>query len=50
LREYSIYSGEKDDYLEVLIKEVDNGDLSKRFKNCKPGDKLFYDVRLVDFF
>jgi ferredoxin--NADP+ reductase/benzoate/toluate 1,2-dioxygenase reductase subunit len=43
LREYSIYSGENDDFLEVLIKEVDEGDLSKRFKKCKPGDKIFYD-------
>ncbi len=43
LREYSVYSGENDDYIEVLIKEVDEGDLSKRFKKCNPGDKLFYD-------
>jgi ferredoxin--NADP+ reductase/benzoate/toluate 1,2-dioxygenase reductase subunit len=43
LREYSIYSGEDDDFLEVLIKEVDEGDLSKRFKKCKPGDKIFFD-------
>jgi len=50
LREYSIYSGENDDYLEVLIKEVDEGDLSKRFKYCKPGDKIFYDGPFGGFF
>lgn len=39
-REYSIYSGEKDAYLEVLIREIEEGSLSKRFKNCNPGDIL----------
>jgi len=42
-REYSIYSAEQDDYLEVLIKEVENGLLSKKLKKCKPGDKLDVD-------
>lgn len=42
-REYSIYSAEQDDYIEVLIKEVEDGLLSKKLKRCKPGDKLDID-------
>ena len=42
-REYSVYSSEKDDYLEVLIKEVDEGLVSKKLKRCKPGDYLDVD-------
>ena len=37
-REYSIYSGNNDTFLEVLIKEVDDGDVSKKLKNTKLGD------------
>jgi ferredoxin/flavodoxin---NADP+ reductase len=40
LREYSVYSGEKDDYLEILVREVLRGNVSPRLKNCKPGDLL----------
>jgi len=40
LREYSIYSGIHDDALEVIIKEVDDGVVSKQLKNIKPGDPL----------
>lgn len=39
-REYSIYSPVNAPYLEVLVKEVDEGFLSKRLKNSKPGDVL----------
>jgi len=39
-REYSIYSGEGDDYFEVLVKEVDDGLVSKQLKSVKAGDKL----------
>jgi ferredoxin--NADP+ reductase/benzoate/toluate 1,2-dioxygenase reductase subunit len=42
-REYSIYSAEQDDYIEVLIKEVEDGLLSKKLKKCKPGDELDID-------
>jgi ferredoxin--NADP+ reductase/benzoate/toluate 1,2-dioxygenase reductase subunit len=42
-REYSIYSSENDKYLEVLIKEVDEGLVSKKLKRCKPGDYLDVD-------
>ena len=40
LREYSIYSGIHDDFLEVLIKEVDEGMVSRQLKTIKPGDQL----------
>lgn len=42
MREYSIYSGENEDFLEVLIKEVDQGDISVKLKNCQKGDRLRY--------
>jgi ferredoxin--NADP+ reductase/benzoate/toluate 1,2-dioxygenase reductase subunit len=40
LREYSIYSGENDDHLEILVRAVLRGNVSPRLKNCKPGDLL----------
>jgi ferredoxin--NADP+ reductase/benzoate/toluate 1,2-dioxygenase reductase subunit len=39
-REYSIYSGEKDDYLEILVREVLNGIVSLQLGQCKPGQLL----------
>jgi len=39
-REYSVYSSEKDDYLEILVKEVKEGSVSLQLRNCKPGDLL----------
>lgn len=39
-RDYSIYSPVNADYLEVLIKEVDNGTVSKSLKHCRQGDLL----------
>jgi ferredoxin--NADP+ reductase/benzoate/toluate 1,2-dioxygenase reductase subunit len=42
-REYSIYSGEKDKYFEVLIKEVEDGIVSKKLKQLKPGDAIKYE-------
>jgi len=36
-REYSVYSGEKDDYLEILVREVLDGNVSLQLKQCKPG-------------
>lgn len=39
-REYSVYSGEKDDFFEVLIKEVEDGMVSKQLKKLAPGDKV----------
>jgi len=39
-REYSIYSGENDDNLEILVKSVEEGYLTHRLKSLSPGDKL----------
>ena len=40
LREYSIYSGIHDDFMEVLIKEVDDGLVSRQLKHIRQGDPL----------
>ena len=42
-REYSVYSGEKDKFLEVLVREIDDGQVSRQLKNCKAGDILEID-------
>jgi ferredoxin--NADP+ reductase/benzoate/toluate 1,2-dioxygenase reductase subunit len=39
-REYSIYSGIHDDFLEVLIKEVDDGLVSRQLKQVKQGEEV----------
>ena len=39
-REYSIYSGLEDSYLDFLIKEVDGGLVSSRLISLRKGDKL----------
>lgn len=39
-REYSIYSAVDDPYLEILVKEVENGIVSKRLRKLKAGDIL----------
>ncbi len=39
-REYSIYSGMNDDYLEILIREVEEGKVSKKLHSLKKGDIL----------
>ncbi len=39
-REYSIYSGVEDKALEVLVKEVEDGEVSKTLKHLKPGDEV----------
>lgn len=36
-REYSVYSGEQDDFLEILVRKVIDGNLSLRLKECRPG-------------
>jgi len=38
-REYSIYSGTGADYLEILVKEIDGGVVSKQLKQLQPGAK-----------
>ncbi|HOI47849.1 MAG TPA: FAD-binding oxidoreductase [Prolixibacteraceae bacterium] len=37
-REYSIYSGENDQALEILVKEVEGGYFSPKLKYLKPGE------------
>lgn len=39
-REYSIYSPEQADYIELLIKEVDPGEMSHQLKYLKVGTKV----------
>lgn len=39
-REYSIYSAEEHDRLEILVKEVEGGYFSPKLKHLKPGDYL----------
>lgn len=39
-REYSVYSSEKNEYLEILVKEVKDGNVSNQLRNCEPGDLL----------
>lgn len=39
-REYSIYSGVDDPSLEVLVKEVEEGDVSKKLKRLKSNDEV----------
>jgi ferredoxin--NADP+ reductase/benzoate/toluate 1,2-dioxygenase reductase subunit len=39
-REYSVYSGEKDDYLEILVREVLDGNVSVKLKLSKPNQLL----------
>lgn len=40
-REYSAYSGPKDELLDFLIRIVDQGSLSTKIKNLKIGEKLY---------
>ena len=42
-RDYSIYSGVNDDYLEILVKEVKDGLVSKKLKRLNPGDRIEVD-------
>lgn len=42
-REYSIYSGEHDDYIEILLKTVPGGSFSKRLGELLKGDSLEID-------
>jgi ferredoxin--NADP+ reductase/benzoate/toluate 1,2-dioxygenase reductase subunit len=42
-REYSVYSGENDDYLEVLVREVESGKISAKLKRLNAGDAVYVD-------
>ncbi len=39
-REYSVYSGEQDDYLEVLVREIAGGRVTPGLKKLRPGNRL----------
>lgn len=42
-REYSLYSSPGDDFLEVLVKEIPEGTVSRALHRCRPGDTLEVD-------
>ncbi|MDX9905736.1 MAG: FAD-binding oxidoreductase [Bacteroidales bacterium] len=48
-REYSVYSAEQDDHFEVLIKEVEEGLVSKQLKRLAPGDPVNFESPLGYF-
>ncbi len=39
-REYSVYSGENDDFLEILVREIEGGKVSGKLKKLKPGTEI----------
>ena len=41
MREYSIYSCVNSDYLEILIKEVQGGYVSRKLKTLRPDDEVY---------
>jgi len=40
LREYSIYSAPDDDFLEVLVREIKDGLVSRQLRDLEPGDPI----------
>ncbi|HBC78666.1 MAG TPA: oxidoreductase [Bacteroidales bacterium] len=48
-RPYSIYNGVKDDHLEILIKEIPNGYVSRKLKLMEPGKFVSVDQPNGDF-
>ncbi len=42
-REYSVYSGEKDNFLEILVREVEGGKISGKLKKLRAGDEIEVD-------
>jgi ferredoxin--NADP+ reductase len=39
-REYSVYSGKDDEFLEILVREVENGVVSRKLRRLNPGTTL----------
>jgi len=39
-REYSVYSGRDEEFLEILVREVENGVVSKKLRRLNPGNNL----------
>lgn len=48
-REYSIFSGEQDDFLEILVREVTTGKVTPRLKRLEPGASLYMEGPLGFF-
>lgn len=42
-REYTIYSGENEKHLEILVREVNDGKVTPQLKKVAPGDKIEVD-------
>jgi len=42
-REYSVYSGEREDFLEVLVREVEGGKVSSKLRRLESGDTVQVD-------
>ncbi len=42
-REYTVYSGEQEKFLEVLVREVNDGKVTPQLKKLKPGDQVEVD-------
>jgi ferredoxin--NADP+ reductase len=40
IRDYSIYSAAEDDFLEILVRRVEDGLVSKQLLNLEPGDRV----------
>jgi ferredoxin/flavodoxin---NADP+ reductase len=49
-RDYSIYSGENDDYLEILVREVLEGTVSPQLIHCRTGQILDVNGPFGSFF
>lgn len=42
-REYSVYSGENEEFLEVLVREINDGKVTPQLKKLAPGDQVEVD-------
>jgi ferredoxin--NADP+ reductase/benzoate/toluate 1,2-dioxygenase reductase subunit len=40
VREYSLYSSPRDSFLDILVREVEGGQVSQQLSQCAPGDSL----------
>ena len=39
-REYSVYSSPREEFLEILVKEIPDGSVSPALRRCRPGDSV----------
>lgn len=49
-REYSVYSAEQDEFLEVLVKEVIDGLVTPKLRRLKPGDTVMVEEAVGYFY